>query len=82
MPETEQERYYRRKNQNMDSSAMLWDAIGESIIAVGMPMLGLFGLVFGASALIDLPFFAWLGISTVLAILLFEFWTKKVMNEW
>ncbi len=82
MSESEQERYYRRKNMNMDSSAVLWDAVGESIIAVGLPMMGLFGLVFGLTAIIDMPFFAWLGIGTVLFILLFEFWTKKVMTEW
>ncbi len=82
MSETEQERYYRRKNMNMDSSAMLWDAVGESIIAVGMPMLGLFGVVLGASVFIKLPFFAWMGISVTLFLVLLKFWTFKVIEEW
>lgn len=82
MPETESERYYRRKNMNMDSSAILWDAVAQSIIAIGMPMLSLFGLMLGLTALIKLPFLAWLGIGTTLLLVLFEFWTKKVINEW
>jgi len=82
MPETESERYYRRKNMDRESSAMLWDAVGQSIIAVGMPMCSLLGFVGGLSLFIDLPFVAWAGIGTVLLILLFEFWTKKVMREW
>ena len=80
--ETEEERYFRRKNQNMEN----WDALGHafagSFIFWGIPCLGVMGTLGSLSIWIDLPFLAWIGIGTTLLLAIMGLWSIPELNKW
>ncbi|MHA1949318.1 MAG: hypothetical protein ACW99G_04920 [Candidatus Thorarchaeota archaeon] len=82
MTESERDKYYRRKNQNHEDWMILGDAFAQSMIGIGIPMLGMFGLLFGLIPFIDLPFVSWVGIGVTLFLVMLKFWTFKVFDEW
>ena len=79
--ETEQERYYRRKNRNMDAWDDLSMAFGEGCFFFGFPYMMIISGLFLLSVFIDLPFIAWVGIAATIMAVVMGCWSVPASKK-